>query len=167
MKARRLYLWLSLSVLALAAGAAPPAGPQPPEVEVAQPVAGEVVDYEEALGVVEPSVTIQVKARVSGCLDKVLFKDGAEVKKGDVLFEIDPKPFKVELERAEADVALAEAVLARADADFKRARACSTARPSARTTWTGPRLHARRPTLDSVPLKPPGLPPCSTWTSRR
>ncbi len=98
MKARRLSLWLSLSLVALAPGAGGtggrPAAPQPPEVEVAQPVAREVADYEEAVGVVEPSVTVQVKARVSGSLDKVLFKNGAEVKKGDVLFEIDPKPLQ-------------------------------------------------------------------------
>jgi RND family efflux transporter MFP subunit len=111
-----------MSLLALAASAAPPPVPGPPEVEVAQPATREVADYEDFTGRLEPSATVRIKARVTGYLDKVLFKDGAEVKKGDALFEIDPRPYQADLKKAEAEVAVAQAVLARAEVDLKRAK---------------------------------------------
>ncbi len=126
MKARRLSLWLSLSLVALVAGAGGtggrPAAPQPPEVEAAQPVIREVADYEVFTGRVEASAAVQIKARVSGFLDKVCFKDGGEVKKGDILFQIDPRPYRAELEKAEAALALEEVRLKRADALYQRGK---------------------------------------------
>ncbi len=109
---------LSLSLLTLAVSAAP----QPPEVEVVQPATREVADYEDFTGRTDASATVRLKARVNGYLTKVLFKDGAEVNRGEVLFEIDPRPYKADLEKAEADVAVAQAVLARVEADLKRAK---------------------------------------------
>src|SRR4051794_15347860 len=92
-------VWLSLSLLALAtcpAGGQPPA--PPPEVEVARPVTREVTDHQDFLGHTEPSASVRLKARVSGYLDRVLFKDGEVVKQGDVLFEIDPRPYRAAFE---------------------------------------------------------------------
>ena len=64
-----------------------------------------------------------MRARVWGYLDKVNFKEGALVKKGDVLFEIDPRTYRAALAQAEGNLASAEARVDRLDADFARAQA--------------------------------------------
>ena len=64
--------------------------------------------------------TVEVRARVSGYLDKFNFEDGSEVKKGDLLFEIDPRPYKAVFDRTAATVAQAEAKAKRTEADFRR-----------------------------------------------
>ncbi len=119
-----------LSVVALcgvaAAGcntaAAPLPPPKAPEVVVSPAVAHEVTDFEEFQGKIEAEKAVDVKAHVSGYLDRFNFKDGAEVHEKDVLFEIDPRPFKADLERAEANVNLAEAHVRRLEFDFSRAQ---------------------------------------------
>ncbi len=93
----------------------------PPSVPAAHPVAREVTDYEEFTGHIEAAQTAEIRARVTGNLDKVCFKPGAMVKKGDLLFEIDPRLYQAEV--AQAAGALKEAKI-RLDArtvDFKRA----------------------------------------------
>src|SRR5205807_4558176 len=77
--------------------------PTPPQVTVVQPIAREVVEWDEYIGRLESPETVEVRARVSGYLDKVHFKEGKEVKKGDLLFTIDPRPYRAEHERADAD----------------------------------------------------------------
>jgi RND family efflux transporter MFP subunit len=125
MNARSCCVWLSCSILALVALAPVPATAEdpPPQVSVARPVAREVTDYEDFTGRTEAAMTVELRARVTGYLDKVAFKDGAEVKKGDLLFEIDPRPYRAELDRANALVAQAEAHLKLAEANLKRAEA--------------------------------------------
>ena len=59
---------------------------------------------------------------MNGYLTKILFKDGAAVKKGDPLYEIDPRPYKATLEKAEGDLASARALARRAEADLARAK---------------------------------------------
>ncbi len=93
------------------------------EVPVSRPVSREVTDHAVFTGRTAASQTIEIRARVSGYLTKVAFRDGAEVKEGDLLFEIDARPYKAELEKARAAVAVAQARLKRADADYRRARA--------------------------------------------
>ncbi len=96
--------------------------PQPPTVSVVQPVAREVVEWDEYIGRLESPETVEVRARVSGYLDKVHFKEGKEVKKGDVLFTIDPRPYRAEHDRADAEYqrAISQAELAKND--FERAK---------------------------------------------
>jgi len=118
---------LVLGLGVLAAGCArgkrelPP--PKPPEVKVAVPVTERVTDFEEFVGRTEPVHSIDVRARVTGYLDKVDFKEGADVKEGDLLFEIDSRTYKAELERAEASVVQAQAHLERLQSDATRGRA--------------------------------------------
>src|SRR5262249_2901778 len=95
----------------------------PPEVAVSLPVAQQVVDYEEFTGRTEAAATVDLRARVTGYLDKILFKEGEAVKKGDVLFEIDPRPYKAEVARADAALVLAEAHRKLADVEFQRMKA--------------------------------------------
>jgi RND family efflux transporter MFP subunit len=99
------------------AGAAPP----PPEVLVGLPVSREVSDYEDFPGRTEAVTSVEVRARVTGYLDKVHFEEGADVKQGDLLFQIDPRPYEAELARAEANIVQSDGHLRRLDADFKRA----------------------------------------------
>lgn len=100
--------------------------PKPAEVLVTLPVAREIIDYEEFTGRIEAMDSIDVRARVTGYLDTANFKDGDEVKKGDVLFEIDPRPYKAALDQAEAQIALSEARLKDANADVERNKSLVT-----------------------------------------
>ncbi len=93
---------------------------QPPEVIVAQVVSREVTDYAEFTGRTESAETVDIRSRVTGYLDDINFIDGQEVKKGDVLFQIDPRPFQADLENAEGQKAQWEARQARARADVQR-----------------------------------------------
>src|SRR5712671_4832162 len=99
--------------------APPPAAPPPPVVSVVQPIAREVIEWDEYIGRLESPESVEVRARVNGYLDKVHFKEGKEVKKGDLLFTIDRRPYQAEYDRAEADHQRADsqADLAKNDAD--------------------------------------------------
>ena len=119
--------WFSgvlLSCMAIfGCGGRPPAPPPPktPEVVVSLPVVKEVTDFEDFTGRTEAVATVQVRARVSGYLDKILFTEGREVKEGDPLFEIDPRTYQDDLDQREATVAQAEAHLKRLERDYGRA----------------------------------------------
>jgi multidrug efflux pump subunit AcrA (membrane-fusion protein) len=91
---------------------APAEGPAaaPPPVTVSYPVEREVTDYADFTARTAAVDSVELRARVSGYLDKVNFKEGALVKKGDVLFEIDPRTYQAELARAENNLAAAEAL---------------------------------------------------------
>jgi RND family efflux transporter MFP subunit len=80
----------------------------------------EIVEWDEFPGRLEPVAMVEVRARVTGYLQSVNFKDGAEVNKGDLLFVIDPRPFQAELERAQADLKQAETRLALAQNEWNR-----------------------------------------------
>ncbi|HEY5315834.1 MAG TPA: efflux RND transporter periplasmic adaptor subunit [Pirellulales bacterium] len=92
-----------------------------PEVEVCLPTYRQVTDREEFTGQTEAVKTIDIRARVTGYLKSVLFKHGAEVKKGDLLFEIDPPYYEADAERAAGVAAEAEAKLRRLRLDYERA----------------------------------------------
>jgi RND family efflux transporter MFP subunit len=125
MNARPFLAWLSCPVLALACGALPAAGEPadaPPEVAVCRPVSREVTDYEDFTGRTDARETVTLRARATGFLIKSAFQEGADVKKGDVLFEIDPRPYQAALEQADALLVQAQARLKRADAELERAK---------------------------------------------
>ena len=105
-----------LSSLALAQDAA-----APPPVTVAKPLVREVVDNDEFVGRFEAVDEVSVRARVGGYLDEVHFTDGALVKKGDLLFVIDQRPYKIALEQADAQLQSAQATQTYAEAQLKRA----------------------------------------------
>src|SRR6267154_1215651 len=102
-----------------------PGGGMPPakasEVFFATPTRDNLMDYEDCTGRTEAFKTVDVRARVTGYLDKWNFSPGKKVSKGDVLFEIDPRSYLAELARAEASVVQAEAHLTRLNADYQRA----------------------------------------------
>lgn len=101
-------------------GAAGPPAPPPPAVTVSQPVRREVTEMDEYTGRLEAAETVEVRARVSGFIDSAPFEEGSVVKAGDLLFEIDARPFQAEADRAAAEVSRAQAQLARDASELKR-----------------------------------------------
>jgi RND family efflux transporter MFP subunit len=99
-----------------AQGAPPPA----PQVTVAKPAKRLVADRDEYVGRFVAVDAIEMRARVSGYLEAIHFKDGELVKKGDLLFTIDRRPFEASLAQAQANLAQARANLAFAEADLAR-----------------------------------------------
>jgi RND family efflux transporter MFP subunit len=111
---------LSLLVAGCGQNAQPPA-PPPPAVTVAYPVQRTVTDYDEYVGRFVAVDAVEVRARVSGYLEKVHFTDGQTVKEGDLLFTIDRRPFQTALDQARANLQRARAELAFAEGDLERA----------------------------------------------
>ena len=102
-------------------GAPKQAAPPPPAVTVAKPVRQSVTDYDEYVGRFIAVDMVEIRARVSGYLEKVHFKDGQIVKQGDLLFSVDRRPFETTLAQTRANLAQARANLAFAESDLTRA----------------------------------------------
>jgi membrane fusion protein, multidrug efflux system len=98
----------------------PPSTPPPIPVVVAQAKKGDIGVYVTGLGTVTPLNTITVTTRVDGQLMAVKYKEGEMVRQGDPLVEIDPRPFQVVLEQAEAQLVRDQAALQNAQIDLKR-----------------------------------------------
>ena len=115
---------------------------------VCHPIVREITDYNDFTGRTEAVKTVDIRARVSGYLEKVLFKEGMEVKEGDTLFVIDPRTYQADYDRALANVALAKAHLERVHSGLPAGRkSCCRERRSASRTSTWPRaieMKARR-----------------------
>src|SRR5881296_1165429 len=118
----RIALLLIGSLLTGCGKQAQQATPPPPTVSVVQPVEREVVEWDDYIGRLESPATVEIRARVSGYLDKVHFKEGKEVKKGDPLFTIDPRPYQADYDRADAEHQRATNQTALAKNDFERAK---------------------------------------------
>lgn len=99
----------------------PPGGPPPvPTVSVALPEKSVVQDSMDYTGRIEPSQRVEVRSRVSGYLQQIAFRDGQQVKAGDPLFVIDPRPFAAARDRAQAGLAQAKARHKLAQAQYER-----------------------------------------------
>src|ERR1700680_4359520 len=96
------------------------AAPPPPNVTVAKPTKRVVVDQDEYVGRFVAIDSVEIRARVSGYLDRIDFTDGQLVKQGDLLFTIDKRPFQTTLDQAKANLAQARANLSFAEADLAR-----------------------------------------------
>lgn len=122
-----LHLFSLAGLALLAAGCekavtAPQSAAPPPEaVTVSQPVQREITEWDEYPARLEAVDTVEVRARVNGYLESVHFKDGAEVKKGDLLFVIDPRPYQAAYDHAEAELTQAQSRFELASNDLERA----------------------------------------------
>src|SRR5438132_8846346 len=101
-------------------GKAASAPPPPPVVQVATVVQQDTPIYSEWVATLDGYVNAQIQPRVSGYIIKQNYKEGSVVRKGEVLFEIDPRPFKAALDQAKAQLAQAEAQLGKAGLDVQR-----------------------------------------------
>ncbi|MBS7538642.1 efflux RND transporter periplasmic adaptor subunit [Ancylobacter lacus] len=95
--------------------------PPPPPVTVAKPQVQTITDYDEYVGRFAAVDLVNIYARVSGYLDRIAFTDGQMVKKGDLLFVIDKRPFQVALQQAQANLQRSQADLDFAVSDLQRA----------------------------------------------
>src|SRR5215208_965149 len=111
------YIWM------LGCDGKPPASSAPatPAVTVSTPIQKKITEWDEYTGRFTAMETVEVRARVSGFLDSIHFKDGQIVKQGDLLFVIDQRPYKLAVEQAKSDVERARAKLDIATSDLERA----------------------------------------------
>ena len=100
--------------------AKPPA--RPPELTVSQPITRKVVEWDEYTGRFAAVESVEVRARISGYLTEVKFTDGQDVKAGDLLFTIDPRPFERALDQAKAQLDQAKVSVSNAALDVARGR---------------------------------------------
>jgi RND family efflux transporter MFP subunit len=114
-------LALAPALIGCGQGAPQQAAPPPPVVTVAKPTKQTVTDYDEYVGRFVAVDMVEIRARVSGYLEKIQFKDGQIVKQGDPLFTIDRRPFETTLAQTRAQLAQARANLAFAEGDLNRA----------------------------------------------
>ena len=114
---------------------APAAAPAAPEVEVAEVKQQEITEWQSYSGRLEAVQRAEIRPQVSGILTAVHFKDGSLVKKGEVLFTIDPRPFAAEVARAEAQLAAAEARNAYTGNELARGERLLAENAIARREW--------------------------------
>ena len=99
----------------------PAAAAAPPPVTVAKPLQKKITEWDEYTGRFTAVESVEVRARVSGFIDSIHFKDGQPVKQGDLLFVIDPRPYRLAVEQAKSDLERANAKLEIATLDVQRA----------------------------------------------
>src|ERR1700761_441995 len=97
-----------------------PPPPPPPEVQVISLTATNVPIFEDWIGTLNGDVNAQIRAQVTGYLLSQNYKEGSLVKKGDLMFEIDPRPFQAVLDQAKAKLAQDEAQQVKAQQDVDR-----------------------------------------------
>jgi len=112
---------LSLAALAVGGKKEPPAAPQPQAVTVAEVPERQITEWDEFTGRLEAVDQVEIHPRVTGYIKRVTFAEGKEVKKGEVLFEIDPRPYEADLARAEAELESARSAAALAKSEVQRA----------------------------------------------
>jgi len=113
-------LTLALAACARTQASGPPAAPPAPEVTVATVIAKPLRDFEEFTGRLQAVESVEIRPRVSGFIDSVQFTEGARVKKGQLLFRIDPRPFQAEVNRLAAELRRARSQSALAESNHRR-----------------------------------------------
>jgi RND family efflux transporter MFP subunit len=127
-------LLLLLAVTACGRGNVHAAGtPTAPEVSVAPVIQQDVPVFSEWVATMDGYVNAQIRPQVSGYIIKQEYKEGSLVRKGQVLFEIDPRPFKAALDRAKGDLAQAQAQLGKSILDVERDTPLAEARAIAKS----------------------------------
>ncbi len=131
---RRIYSFFFLILLVTAVScqqhAAPPA--QGPDVfPVSFPVQKDVTDYVDFTGRTDAVNSVNIVARVTGYLVKMPFQEGADVKAGELLFVVDPRPYQAQLEQAQSQVNLYQAQLDLAKTTYKRYQELDKTKPGA------------------------------------
>lgn len=133
------------STVLIAQEASAQGAPPAPPVQVSNPLAKRVANWDEFTGRFEASDQVEVRARVSGFIERVHFRDGAMVQKGDLLFTIDQRPYKLAVDVAKADVARAKAQVELSQNEVERAEGLTQNR-----TITARDVDQRRANLNSA-----------------
>jgi RND family efflux transporter MFP subunit len=121
-RGRLLGLGVLAAVLAAGCGQAQQGAKatKPIEVIVTKPILDEVTDYQDFTGRLTAVKTVEIRARVTGYVKEVPFKEGDLVKEGDLLFQIDARPYKAQLDQDEADLVNKKAVVIQKEALYRR-----------------------------------------------
>jgi membrane fusion protein, multidrug efflux system len=117
---------------------------KPAAVLVTQPITADVTDYQDFTGRLDAFLSVDVRSRVSGYITEAPFKEGDAVEEGDLLFQIDPRPYKAQLASAEAQVKAAEAQISVSEANLENARSAYTRAMRGGASVTGLELDAVR-----------------------
>jgi len=126
---RQIVGLLLVPLIGLGAGCAKKAPPPPPpSVVIAAPLQRQVTDWDEYVGRFEATNTVDIRPRVSGYVQKVAFTDGQIVHRGQVLFDIDPRPYEAALQQAMGQEARANATLQDAKVELNRSHALLAAK---------------------------------------
>src|SRR5271166_3096366 len=128
-----LGLCIGLAGCARVPSGAPEAAPIP--VTVSRPVERDVTDYADFTSRTAAVDSVEVRSHVWGYLDKVNFKEGDLVKTGDVLFEIDPRPYKAQVDQDKADLVNKQATVVQKEALFRRTEALVGTRAASRDDY--------------------------------
>ncbi len=134
METLRFRAFLSILIVASAAlwsacsrvAAQPANSPPPPKITVAEVISRDVTEWDEFTGRLEAVNSVAIRPRVSGYVAAVRFDEGAMVRKGDLLFEIDARPFQAEVDRLRAELERVRATVQRATSELQRAEKLST-----------------------------------------
>jgi RND family efflux transporter MFP subunit len=140
---------IGLSAILLGCGRGAPAAPPAPTVTVASVPARDITEWDEFTGRLEAVDAVQIRPRVSGYIKRVVFDEGKEVRKGDILFEIDPRPYQADLARAQAQLEQARSGAALAARDVVRAERLVQVQAISREEFDG-RTSAEAQTAASV-----------------
>jgi multidrug efflux system membrane fusion protein len=116
-----IFAFGALTLAACARPAAQQAEPPPPAVTVASVVAKQITESDEVTGRLEAVDTVEIRPRVSGFVSTVAFEEGALVQNGQLLFQIDPRPFQAQVDRLAAELARARATVQRTASELQRA----------------------------------------------
>ena len=127
---------------------------------VSQPVQREVTDYAEFTGQTKGIFSNDIIPQVTGYLVQMPFEEGAEVKKGDLLFEVDPRPYKAQLDQAQGQVDLNKAQL-----KLARTTSPATGPSNASSPGSVSRSYLIRSRLWSTRPCPGSMPPRGAWSS--
>ena len=112
----------TVALLATGCGNSLPPQPQETVVAAGYPLQRDVTDWDDYVGRFEAIQDVEVRPRVSGVVTRIGFAEGREVGRDQFLFEIDPRPYRAALARAEAEVARADAQVVNARAELDRAQ---------------------------------------------
>lgn len=129
----RTFILAGVSTLILAACSQPEATesnstPTPPEVSVAEVVSERITEWDQFTGRLQAPQTVNLVPRVSGYIEQVHFSEGALVEKGDLLVQIDPRPFAAEVARLKAELQSAQSAATLAESEYQRAKKLSDQR---------------------------------------
>jgi RND family efflux transporter MFP subunit len=149
------FLALLMAPIALAGcgPAKPRAEARPPAVIIAHPLQQTVVDWDDYVGQFEATNSVDVRPRVSGYLQSLGFRDGEVVRKGQVLFVIDPRPYQAALDQAKGQEAHAEATLANARTEEARGSQLLAARAISQQAYDALVATERQAAADTVSAK--------------
>ena len=136
---RSLKGWIALPLLAVSLSACKPENkfmpPPPAEISVAPPLQQQVAPFEVLTGNTVSFATVDLVARVEGFLTDIKYTDGAFVKKGDLLFQIEQTMYKAKVKEADASLAATKAALVQAEAEFTRQETLLRQNVSAQATF--------------------------------